>query len=111
MEGGLKFGLVGKLKGRAAERIGMGRVTASFAVGRPVLSEKHGHTIGLVLTGGRHVLYETPGGKTECPGGFEPTDWDQQRAMGNASELLRIYGNDQSRGPYVRRSQDMVEHA
>lgn len=80
------------------------RACSAFAILAMLLSPvsaqmAKAETIGLVLTEWRHALYETPGGKEECPEGFAKSEEDQHRAMENSQEQLEKFGYFLNRGP------------
>lgn len=66
----------------------------------PVAAQQaRGETIGLVVTEWRHALYETPGGKEECPAGLTQGEMAQHQAMENSQELRETFGYFTNRGP------------
>ena len=75
--------------------LSLGAISLSFALAGNAESQR----IGYVITEWRHALYETPGGKAECPDGFSPSDRRQHEASPDSRERLETFGYYTSRGP------------
>lgn len=79
----------------AAAAAGLG-AAAAVAAGAPQPSTR---SIGLVLTSWEYGFYATPGGKEECPDGFDHDDKAQMRAGKDADAQLKKFGGYEARGP------------
>jgi hypothetical protein len=58
-----------------------------------------GGTIGLVLTYLQPAMYESPGGKVECPNGLNVGDRDNSKAQPDFDERMKRFGSTSARGP------------
>lgn len=88
-----------RLLGAAARWLCVGAMSAPLAFAAPAYSKGSKHTIGLVLTSWNFALYETPGGKEECPTGFDHDDKQQMLATQGGAEQFKTYGAYEARGP------------
>ncbi len=73
-------------------------VLAGAAVG-PAASQSPSGTIGLVITGWHHALFETDDVKNECSTGLNADDTTNAEAQANFQELRKKFGHPYSRGP------------
>lgn len=73
--------------------------TLSGGAAVPSASQPGPNTIGLVITGWHHALYETADPRNECSTGLTVGDYTNAEAQPNYAELRQKFGHPFSRGP------------
>ncbi len=88
-----------KRRRRPLRWLWVGAVAAPLTFAAPTFSRPPSHAIGLVITSWHYDFYQTPGGKEECPDGFDHDDKQQLRATKDGDEQFKKYGAYEGRGP------------